>query len=141
MVFQDPFILDLLGHLGGAGGAEEVVELFLRMWVDGPRRAPDAVDPQVRELCRDLMMDNVLKHGAAVRQFVTEIGAIDRVAELRAPTLLLVGDLDSSDIHGVVDLVAAGAPRARKVVVPGAAHVVNLDRPEDFDREVSAFLS
>jgi pimeloyl-ACP methyl ester carboxylesterase len=119
----------------------EVVELFLRMWVDGPHRAPEAVDPEVRELCRRLMADNALEHGAASQRFVTELGAIDRVAELRAPTLLLVGDLDSSDIHGVVDLVAAEAPETRKVVVPGAAHLVNLDRPEDFDREVSAFLS
>ena len=141
MTFHDPFVLEQLAKLGAVTDIAQAVECVLRMWVDGPHRAPEAVDPEVRELCRGLMTDNALRHGATSQRFVTELGAIDRLAELRAPTLVLVGDLDSSDIHGVVDLVAAESPKVRKLVVPGAAHMVNLDHPETFDREMSAFLS
>ncbi|WP_238412211.1 alpha/beta fold hydrolase [Saccharothrix deserti] len=54
---------------------------------------------------------------------------------------LIVGDLDSSDIHVVADLVHGSAPRAEKVVVEGAGHLVNLDRPDEFDQALLRFLS
>ncbi|MET1074192.1 MAG: alpha/beta fold hydrolase [Umezawaea sp.] len=138
MVFRDPFVLEHMGRFGTAGGVDGQVELVLRTWVDGPHRTPGEVDPGVRERCREL----VLAHFARPRKSAaTAFGAIGRLAELTAPTLLLVGELDSSDIHGAADLVVREAPSARKVVVPGAGHLVNLDRPEEFDRLVADFLS
>ncbi len=140
MVFRDPFVLEHMGGFGAAGGVDGRVELVLRTWVDGPHRSPDEVDPAVRERCREVVLDNFVRHRAAPKPS-TPFGAVGRVAELAAPTLLLVGALDSSDIHGAADLVAREAPAARKVVVPGAGHLVNLDRPAEFDRLVVDFLS
>ena len=37
--------------------------------------------------------------------------------------------------------MAAKLPRARHVVIPDAGHIVNIEQPERFDRELLAFLA
>lgn len=139
MGFQDPFILDQSARLRASTTADEVAECLLRMWVDGPHRSPDEVDARVRELCRGLAV-HAVSRGAFTRP-ADEVHAIDRVAEVRARTLVVVGDLDSSDIHAVADLLHRSVPGAAKVVVEGAGHAVHLDRPDEFDRALLRFLS
>lgn len=143
MTLRDPFVLGQLHQLADAAAAGDLArgaECTLRLWVDGPRRAPEETDRAVRELCRELIVDTLTRHGGAGQGLMTELGAIDRIGELEARTLLLVGDLDSSDILGVADLVADAAPQARRLVVPGAAHMVNLEQPRAFDRILLRFL-
>ena len=123
-----------------AGDVDGAVELELRMWVDGPRRTPDQVDPTVRERLRE--MDAALF--AAPDEGEPEAldpPAVDRLGEVRAPTLVIVGDQDLPDVLAGADLLASGIPGARKVVVPDAAHMVNMERPEAFNRLVLEFLA
>jgi pimeloyl-ACP methyl ester carboxylesterase len=51
-----------------------------------------------------------------------------------------VGSEDVSDIHEIADRLASGIPGGRKDVITGTAHVPSLERPEEFDRLVLAFL-
>ena len=144
MTTRDPFILGQLEKLGTAVAGNDVdaaLESVLRMWVDGPHRAPDQTPPGVRAFCLELLADTATRHGRTGHTLMTELHAIDRTAELNLPILLPVGDLDSSDIHHVVDLIARNAPHANKVVIPGVAHNVNLERPEEFNEVVLEFLS
>jgi 3-oxoadipate enol-lactonase len=141
MTHRDPFILEHMAKLGSVTSADEAAELVTRMWVDGPHRAPSDVDPAVRERCRAMKATNLARHGGAWFVLQRELGAVDRVPELTARTLALVGDLDSSDIHDVADLVARSAPRARKELVRGAGHVINLDQPAAFRRLMLDFLA
>jgi pimeloyl-ACP methyl ester carboxylesterase len=46
-----------------------------------------------------------------------------------------------SDIHGVADLLASNVEGARKVVVPDSGHLINLEAPDLFDREVDGYLA
>jgi pimeloyl-ACP methyl ester carboxylesterase len=143
MTFTDPFI-----HAEGArtmaartnGDPAGFVEGFLRQWVDGPRRAPSDVDPAIRARCREMATQTAEAHWRDEAEWV-EVGAADRLGELRVPLVALLGDLDSLDIERVVDALAATVPGARKVVVPGAGHMVNLEQPEVFNRELLGFLS
>ena len=139
MKIEDPFIVDQIARLRASTAVDEVVECLLRMWVDGPHRSPGEVDPAVRELCRGLTAHAVSR--GAFTTLSDELHAVDRLHELRARTLVVVGDLDSSDIHAVADLVCESAPDSEKVVVEGAGHLVNLDRPDEFDRALLRFLS
>jgi len=141
--FSDPVLQANWQQQAEAARAEDLdgyVEWFLRSWTDGPKRTPDVVDPAIRERLRGLALHN-LERTANAAGPLREVGAMERVAEIRAPTLALVGELDMSDIHGIVDLLVANVPGARKVVVPGVAHMVNLEAPEVFDREVDSFLA
>lgn len=144
MSTEDPFILDQLAKLAeasAAGDGAAVVECVVRMWVDGPHRTPEQVDREVRRRCRQMIIDTTTRHAAAGFSLTTELHAVDRVGELGAPTLVLVGDLDSSDIHTVADLVADNAADARKEVISGVGHNMNLERPETFTEAVVRFLS
>jgi 3-oxoadipate enol-lactonase len=65
----------------------------------------------------------------------------DRAGAIRVPTLVLVGDQDlvtPVDLSNeLVDLI----PDARMQVIEEAGHLSNLERPDDFNRVVEAFLS
>jgi pimeloyl-ACP methyl ester carboxylesterase len=67
--------------------------------------------------------------------------AIERLAEIRVPTLLIIGDYDLAEKHALVDLLAKEIPGARQVAVANAAHVVNMEQPEEFNRLVLDFLA
>ncbi|MFJ7214110.1 alpha/beta fold hydrolase [Amycolatopsis sp. NPDC098790] len=142
MEFRDPYVLGLLAKAGEAarsGDGPALLECVLRLWVDGPHRTPGEVDPAVRKLCRDMLVENAAKgHPAPV--LGTELGAIDRVAEIGVRTLVVTGDLDSTDIFAVADLLDREAPHARWTKVPGAAHMVNLEQPARFDELLEEFL-
>jgi pimeloyl-ACP methyl ester carboxylesterase len=65
----------------------------------------------------------------------------ERLGEITAPTLVVVGAADIPDFHAVADRLAAGIPGARKAVLPGAGHMANMDAPAAFNRLVLEFLT
>ena len=125
------------GDLDGAN------ELELRMWVDGPHRAPEQVEPAVRERVRAMNREAIAQASRApedAKPRRLEPPAIGRLGEVRAPTLVIVGDQDVPHVEATADLLASGIPGARKVVIPGVAHMVNMERPQEFNRLVLEFL-
>ena len=66
-------------------------------------------------------------------------GVIDDLARIEIPTLILVGEYDRY-FHRAAEVMAAKLPRAKKRLVEGAGHVVNLDRPGAFGGAVLEFL-
>lgn len=126
------------------GDLDLATELNLRMWVDGPRRAPADVDPEVREAVR-AMQRQALELQAPVwaeldeEPLVADVGG--RLGEIRAPALVLVGEEDVPDIHGIAARLAGAIPGARSATIPRAAHVPHLERPADFDALVLPFLA
>ncbi len=117
------------------------VEYFQRSWTDGPTRTPDQVDPGVREKVRQMSMGTLQNLNREGREIRLEPAAIGRLAEIRAPTLAVVGDLDMPDILEIVGLIEKSVKGAQKVVIKGVAHMVNMERPAEFNRVVLDFLS
>jgi 3-oxoadipate enol-lactonase len=122
------------------GGIDAAVEAENRLWVDGPKRTPDQVDPTVRARVSEM-------NGALYR--LPEVDAprerldppaIGRLGEIHVPTLILVGDGDVPDVIETANLLEQGIAGARKVVFPGVAHMVNMEHPEAFNRIVLNFL-
>jgi 2-succinyl-6-hydroxy-2,4-cyclohexadiene-1-carboxylate synthase len=63
----------------------------------------------------------------------------DRLAEVRAPTLVIAGALDPAG-RGRAEAVAAGIPDARLAVVAGAGHTPHLETPSTFRSLALDFL-
>lgn len=124
-----------------AGDLERVSELEVRMWVDGPRRGPDAVDPSVRDLAREMnliaLQNEALELG---EELEPETPAATRLSEIQAPTLVLVGDGDRPRVLATADLLAENIPDARKTTITGTAHLPNMERPQEFNDLVLNFL-
>jgi len=57
------------------------------------------------------------------------------------PTLVIVGYLDTVYVQAAAEAIARGISGARKVVFEGVAHMVNLERPVQFERAVLDFLA
>ena len=67
--------------------------------------------------------------------FRAELGRIS------APTLAVAGAEDPATPPEDLELIADGIPGARLVVVPNAAHLVNVEQPDAFDRAVLDHLA
>ena len=55
----------------------------------------------------------------------------DRLGELSMPVLLVAGAIDAKFV-GIAEQMATSIPSADVVIVPGAGHVVHLERPDEF---------
>jgi pimeloyl-ACP methyl ester carboxylesterase len=64
---------------------------------------------------------------------------IDRLAEIDAPALVIVGEKDDQYLRAA-EVLETRLPRAQRRTITGAGHIVNLDAPEAFEAEVAAFL-
>jgi 3-oxoadipate enol-lactonase len=65
----------------------------------------------------------------------------DRLGSVSAPTLVLVGSEDPATPPDHAWLIADGIPGARVEVVPGAAHLLNVEQPDAFDGATLAHLT
>ena len=54
--------------------------------------------------------------------------------------LVMVGEHDVPDMLGVADALVTGIPGAEKRVIPGAGHVINIERPGTFNAALREFL-
>lgn len=121
---------------------EAATELNLRLWVDGPHRRPDQVSSPVRERVRE-MQHRIFE--LPVPDDVEEIpltpSAVKRLGEVKVPTLVIVGELDLEEKIVLADRLVAEMPNAQKEMVPNAAHIVNMEKPDEFNRMVLEFLA
>lgn len=122
-----------------AGDMERAIEINLRMWIDGPSRASEEVDPGVRARVREMLAHNLPREGEGEAQDLDPLAA-GRLGEIDVPTLVIVGEKDSPDIIASSRLLAEGIRGGRLEVVSGVAHVPNMERPEEFNRLVLEFL-
>lgn len=124
------------GDIAGA------TELNLRMWVDGPQRTPDQVDGEVRERVRVMQFDAFsVPTPDDVEEHRLMPPAIERLNEIQAPTLVIVGDLDVDAFRLLAERVATETPSARLVTLHGVAHMVTMERPDAFNQLVLDFLT
>ncbi len=112
-----------------AGRLAEATEHLRDLWAS-------AITGEALELFRTMVRDNapeVFEDRSA--RFETREGqpAASRLAEIRVPTWILVGDRDNPAIPHAANFLARGIPGARVELVPGADHLLNLSRPEAFD--------
>ncbi len=70
-----------------------------------------------------------------------ESPATDRLGQLTAPTLVLVGERDLDDFQGIADLLEREIAGARKVVLRGVGHMANMEDPTRFNEVVLDFLA
>jgi pimeloyl-ACP methyl ester carboxylesterase len=125
------------------GDLDEAVEVTLRTWVDGPRRRPEDVDPEVRARVAEMQrrayeLQLPVWETAEEEPLVGDLA--ERIGEVGAPTLILVGEEDVPDMHEIADRLERELPNARRASIADTAHVPSLERPREFDQLVLPFL-
>jgi pimeloyl-ACP methyl ester carboxylesterase len=125
------------GRLHGAAAAAQV-------WGNDPYQGPvrDEARPRVLEILEENLPRFRRFDGAPVVQQLSssEIPRKERLSEIRVPAFVISGERDNADARANYEAWAKGIPRAKKLVVDDAAHLVNIDQPEIFNRAVLDFL-
>ncbi|HEU4329146.1 MAG TPA: alpha/beta fold hydrolase [Roseiflexaceae bacterium] len=121
-----------------AGDREGALDLFVELWVDGPdRQAAPELRLHVRSMAAEYSFAHLVEGAPAP---IALPSAIERLSSIRAPTLLVAGTADQAAILEIVGLLEVEIPGARRVLIPDAAHLVNLEQPERFNQVLLEFL-
>ena len=126
------------------GDLDAAVELNLRMWVDGPHRSPEEVDPDVRQRVGEMQRRAFELWQSGDHEATLEPLDPDwqtRLGDIRVPTLIVVGELDRPEMHEIADRLETEIPNTRRAVIEGTAHVPSMERPAEFDELVLGFLA
>ena len=125
------------------GDLDAAVKANLDLWLAGPHRSLDEIEPSLRELVAEMQLQEFrnTKGLDDLRADRLEPPASQRLDKIGVPTLVLTGDEDVADIHRIADRLAREIPGAERATIAGAAHLPNLERPDEFDRIVLGFLS
>lgn len=137
-----PEFEDDIERLRAAVRAEGPRAALERIWLthpifDGVRRHPDAF-AALRRMVLDYPAADYLDEADYPPP---ERPAIERLHEVAAPTLVIVGELDLPDFRIIADILAENLSRARRLVVPDAGHLPNLERPEAVNEALLSFLA
>jgi 3-oxoadipate enol-lactonase len=128
-----------------AGDLETAAEESVRLWVDGPGRSPEEVDPAMRAAATAMVLRSYEMQEGAWEAGADEEDVLDppiagRLDDVRCPTLVLVGDHDVADLQGIAAHLAGSIEGARLVTIPNAAHLPSLERPEEVNELLLGFL-
>ena len=122
------------------GDMARAVEVFLVAWTDGPFRSPEQVDYAAREQIRE-MAARSMELGAHSLQFrELEPPASGRLAEIHVPTLIVLGDRDTSDIHAIGKLLHEQVAGSELVLIQGVGHTLVMEKPGEFNVLAAQFL-
>jgi pimeloyl-ACP methyl ester carboxylesterase len=133
-------VLELMAALNKRN-LDKAAELAAQIWVDGPQRTPDQLDLKVRERVKEMSRAALINQlPDAVSEEGLEPPATQRLPELDVPTLVVVGDLDDASILGIAEVLTGGIAGAKKMVIPGTAHMLAMEKPEAFNRVLLDFL-
>jgi pimeloyl-ACP methyl ester carboxylesterase len=125
-------------QVGEREGAEKYFEAFTQSeMLAGLRDKPKA-----RASMRAMMVEN-FKALAYLRKGLPqapEPPTIERLTQIKTPTLVLIGSLDGKNLQNIADTLASKIPGARKVVIHGASHHPPVETPEEFNRILLDYL-
>jgi pimeloyl-ACP methyl ester carboxylesterase len=118
----------------------ELVERETQIWTDGIGQPTTRVAAEVRRRMVEWNLENYLAEQPASQAQPLIPAAADRLGEIRVPTLAMWGTLDTPGVISACERIAAEVPGARKHVFDGVAHMVNLERPAEFNQLVGDFV-
>jgi pimeloyl-ACP methyl ester carboxylesterase len=117
-----------------AGNPDLAAELDARIWIDGwadgVSQPSTRVDPAVRDAMKRMdreLLDPGRKFGKRQRP---DPQAAERLASIAVPTLVIIGDLDTSGTRAAADKIAGEVPGAKLVRLPDVAHLIGMEAPD-----------
>jgi len=140
---EDPRLTETwteLERLEEARDWERLVDLQTQVWTDGPGQPADRVDPEVRRKMIAWNLENYRANQQANQPTQPEVPAAERLNEISVPTLFVWGTFDEVGVLRSGEKLAAEVVGARSHVFEGVAHMVNLERPAEFNQLVRDFL-
>lgn len=122
---------------------EQGMEKAIEMWLDHQLFATGKNNPDYQRRTRQMLTDNFRTWGPTPAPIVwnwPQPPSIERLAEIKKPALIIIGDRDVSNIIAIADVLQARIAGATKVVMTGVSHHLNMEKPKEFNRVVMDFM-
>ena len=123
-----------------AGHLDEVAWINVRIWLDGPHRAAEALPAELRRSVFAMQRAALNLENADAVLETLDPPAGTRLGEVVMPCLVVVGNLDQPDMVRIARHLAVTLPDARLEVLPGVAHLPPMEAPSAFLDAVLPFL-
>lgn len=126
------------------GDLDAAVELNLSFFLDGPARNAANVPAATRSLVADMQrtaFEHELSRPADADERLAVDDHADRLGDIVAPAMIVVGESDVGDFHAIATTLASEIPGSQLCVIADAAHLPSLEDPASFNDELAEFLS
>lgn len=107
----------------------------------GPTFLNDPASAEERRVWRERLITCERGIHRAVRGALARPALTDRLAQVQAPTLVVVGDDDAALGSAPGDALSAGIPHARLLRLPGVGHTAPAEAPERLTEALQEFFS
>lgn len=139
--FRDEYLEGLcsLSQIAKEKGTAEAIETLVQI--------PTFIAPENTKTIEETR-DNFLRNA---RAFETDFPAIrlwrppqvsidEMLAAINSPVLIIVGEKDDVSIHDIADKLQDRIKNAQKITIKNAAHIINLEKPKEFNSATVDFL-
>lgn len=98
--------------------------------------------PEIRETILKLMADYSFRHYVddSLLWYTPDFNPRAQLAKVACPTLVMVGEGDSAVNQDIAAVLVSDILQAKKVVIPGAGHLANLQQPQVFENAIIDFI-
>jgi 3-oxoadipate enol-lactonase len=119
-------------------GKEAVLELVLRLPLIAAAMENPEVAPRLTQILSEYSAWHFLNADPVQHP---EPPAAQRLNQIRVPTLIVIGEHDLPDLHGIAATLQEHIPNATRIGVPGVGHVVSMEAPARLNEIVLGFLA
>jgi 3-oxoadipate enol-lactonase len=119
---------------------DELADLEVHVWVDGPSRPVGRASQKIREYIHKIVRANYTRQDGQATAQPLSPPAANRLGEILVPTLVLVGEYDTIGTLAMANKLEKEVPGARTMVFPNTAHMLPLEEPARFNEVVLHFL-
>ena len=120
-----------------AGGVEAIGEMILSRWFTP---GLSQTRPEVVESARRMLLATPREGYAACCDAIRELDLLEALGGVTAPTLVFSGADDPASPPALQDEIRAAIPGAGLVRLSPAAHIMNLEQPEQTSAQLIAWL-
>jgi pimeloyl-ACP methyl ester carboxylesterase len=122
---------------------EKGLKAALALWHEHPFFVAGKTNAEFRRRTEQMLVDNY-KYWGPTPQLIpltwSKRMTVDYLSEIKAPTLVIVGDQDVPAILTIADTLATKIGGAKKEVIANVSHHLMMEKPDEFNRIVLDFL-
>jgi 3-oxoadipate enol-lactonase len=113
-----------------------------QLWLENPYMSVAMEQARLRPRLEQLARENVrawINNPLLLRKL--NPSSAERLKEIKRPTFIIGGERDVSDIQKIIEKLSSEIAGAKKVIIPGAGHIVPMETPKVFREHLLSFLA
>jgi pimeloyl-ACP methyl ester carboxylesterase len=137
---KSPVLWDEVVTAYKAGDLDKTSRLEAQLWAAGPDRDPTKVDQRMLNLVYEMNLIALKNEESVGEEKPFAPPAAERLSEIRVPTLVIVGEVDSPVTHEAGKIMEQQIAGVKRVDMPDTAHLPSMEHPQQFNEIVMGFL-